>query len=693
MIPAGHEEQFRAMFAQEADQRLASLSRHLLALEEASGDDELIASVFRDAHNLKGVAAVVGLDDVARVAHAMEDLLERLRSKERLVTPGVVDVLLAATDGLVVMIPAVLAGEDQSAAAEALEHRIRLVVEHPEAAPAPAAEAPAGPAGAAPAVAPAARPDDRAGETLLVPVSRLDELVRLVGESASANLRLGRLLSERLAVNPGTLAEFRDLSRTLNDLQERTMRARMVPVATITEPLRRAVRDLARSLGKQVRWEDRGTDTELDRSVLQQLADPLLHLVRNAVDHGLESPAERAAAGKPPVASLVLQAMQLGSEVILDVTDDGRGIDVQVVRDRAAAMGTDTSTMDDAAAIMLVFTSGFSTASVISDVSGRGVGLDAVRVGVEAVRGRVEVHSTPGQGTRFRFVVPITLAVLSCLLVEVGRERYAIPMHSVVVAQAADALARAHVDGRPMVWVGDAALPVSGLGRTLWGPSRPDGGEVVVVVSSTRRHAFLVDRLLGQRDVVVKGVSRLVPRLDLLAGASVEPDGSILLVLDAAGLVEQARTDRTPTIDVAPAAAPATSPAVAGTPVSSAVSVLVVDDAAIIRHLERSILERAGYLVRTANDGVEALARLAEERCDLVITDLEMPRMDGFALTKAIRADTRFSNTPVLIITSRASDESRERGLEAGADSYIVKAAFDETALLGAVSRLVGRST
>lgn len=536
MTSAAHTEEFRRLFGQEAETRLESLSSHLLQLEEAGSDDELIATVFRDAHNLKGGAAVVGFDDVARVAHAMEDLLEQLRDAAREVTPELIDVLLAATDGLMAIVPAILAGHDRAADADALERRLRRFTNPgkldsdgaPKREPSPTA---------------AARPAGRDGDTpMMVPLSQLDEMLRLVGESVSATLRLGRLMSERWKADPDTVPEFRDLSRALKDLQEGTTRARMVPISTITDSLHRAVRDLARSLGKNVRLEVRGAETEIDRSVLQQLADPLLHLVRNAVDHAVESPVERSEAGKPEQATLLLQVAQVGSEVTIEFSDDGRGIDLPAVREEAWARGTDVSTMGEEESLRMVFESGLSTAQVISDVSGRGVGLDAVRAGVEAIRGRIEVHSSPSQGTLFRISVPITLAVLSCLLVEVGQERYAVPMHLVVGAQAAKTVGSdTDASGRPTVRVGDSRLPVSGLARTLWADDRADTGEVVVVLGATRRHAFLVDRLVGQRDVVVKDLGQLLSGLDAFAGASVEPDGSILLVLDVAGLVARAR--------------------------------------------------------------------------------------------------------------------------------------------------------
>ena len=675
-MTVGHDDEFRQLFAQEADQRLTRLGQELLRLEEAGSDEGLVASIFRDAHTLKGAAAVVGLDDIGRVAHAMEDILEELRGGLRPTTPPLVDALLAAVDGLTAMLPAAVGGEAQADTAAALVRTLRDAA-------ATAGDAAAVAVDVAP-VAAAAPTEHRSavGETVMVSVDRLDELVRLVGESAAAHLRIGRLLTEQLSVDPATLTEYRDLSRVLNELQERTMRARLVPVSTVTDSLHRAARDLARTLGKEVRWEVRGGDTELDRGVLQQLSDPLLHLVRNAVDHGIETPAQRASAGKPSVADLRLHAMQLGSDVIITLSDDGRGIDIEAVRDRAVERGEDTGLSDDDV-LDLIFRSGMSTAKSISDVSGRGVGLDVVRTSVEAVRGRIEVRTDPGAGTEFRIVVPITLAVLRCLLVGVGSRRYAVPMHSVVVAQSTATAVDAHVEGRPVVWVGSEAVAVSSLAATLGVPEPAEHpSHIVVVAGLTRRHAFRVDALIGQRDVVVKGLGGLVPRLEVLAGASVEPDGAILLVLDAPGLIERAR-------GVRPSQAPIAASAVQETAATSRGAILVVDDALTVRELERSILERAGYQVKVAADGVEALARLAEGSFDLVLADVEMPRMDGFALTEAIRAHPTLANLPILILTSRASDEDRRRGLDAGADGYIVKSAFDETALLAAIEQFV----
>ena len=682
------DDEFLALFAQEAEQRLSDLSAHLLALEEVGNDPELVDSIFREAHTLKGGAAVVGLEAFSHVAHAMEDLLEQLRRGERMATPVLIDGVLAAVDGLQAMLPLAIEGEDCGPQAATLIQALHALAATGSEPGDDEAVEPAEPEGDATATAPSppaapsrSQPSADA-EAVRVPLSRLDELIRLVGESAAAHLRVGRMISQRLETDPSTIDEVRELSRLLNELQERAMRARMVPVVTITDMLQRAVRDVARATGKDVRWEVRGEDTELDRGVLQQLGDPLLHLVRNAVDHGIEAADERLAAGKPAQATVRFHAMQLGSEVILTVTDDGRGIDIDRVRAEASRGGGDTTSLTDEEAAYLVFRSGVSTADFVSEISGRGVGLDVVRANVEAARGRVEISTEPGAGTEFRIAVPITLGVLPCLLVEAGGQGHDIPMHSIVLAQ--NQAVEARSEGRPVVWVGSQAVPLASLSATL-GLPLDDDGPIIVIAGLTRQHAFRVGALLGQRDVVVKGLSRLLPRLDVIAGASVEPDGSIVLVLDVAGLIDRARfTNASPT---------AAAVADTGAPGRALVraKVLVVDDALTVRELQRSILERGGYDVVTASDGVEAMAVLAEGPVDLVLTDVEMPRMDGFALTVAIRAHPAGSNIPVLILTSRSNEEDRQRGLEAGADGYIVKSAFNEAALLSAVERLLGR--
>jgi two-component system chemotaxis sensor kinase CheA len=652
----------RQLFAQEAEVRLAQLGQLLLHLEQTPDDEQSVRSIFREIHTIKGSAAVAGLDEVSGIAHRLEELIDEVRTGRGSITPEVIDTLLRGTDQLRTAI-----------------HQARIADPVKETA-APVAPIEVPQAQVSSSVSPLSSAAGGAG-VVMVPLERLDELSRLVGETAAAHLHVGRMLNDRFDLEPSTSTEFNELSRSLNALQDRAMRAQMVPVSTINDQLQRAVRDLSRAQGKDIRWEARGTDTELDRSVLHQLSDSLLHLVRNAVDHGVETPAERQEAGKRPQATVRFRAMQLGSEVIITITDDGRGIDVDSVRRQAERQGIDTQALSESELLALTLQPGLSTTQFVTDVSGRGVGLDIVRTNVEAAHGRIEIRSELGAGTEFKLIVPITVAVLRCLLVEAGGQSFALPFHRVLLSQAQDLATVAYAEGRHLVWVNGHAVPVQALAETLGliGGEAPTG-PVVVLADSSRTHAFTVDRLIGQRDVVIKALNPILPRLPAVAGAGVEPDGSVLVVLDPPGLIERARL-------ASRANGPATS---IKSPDVHRRSFLVVDDALTIRELQRSILERAGFDVRVATDGNHALANLAEAPSDLVLTDVEMPNMDGFALTEAIRAHPTLANIPVLILSSRSSDADQQRGLDAGADGYITKSGFDETSLLTAVNRLLG---
>jgi two-component system chemotaxis sensor kinase CheA len=678
-------DQVRRLFAQEAEGRLAQLGQLLLQLEQTGDDETLVRSIFREIHTLKGSSAVAGLDDVSRIAHDLEELVDNLRAGEQPVTAEVIDTLLRGADQLSTTINTAQNRGRVAVPAEAAQETDNGTRPHKESGMDRAgSRAVAVPNGVPPPTgspANSGRAESSRAAVISVPLERLDELTRLVGETASAHLRIGRMLKDRFKIDPATSTEFNELSRLLNDLQDRAMRTQMVPVSTITDQLHRAVRDLSRAQGKSVRWEARGTETELDRGVLHQLSDSLVHLVRNAVDHGIESPEERQAAAKHAQATVRLHAMQLGSEVIIAVTDDGRGIDVAGVAHQADRRGIDTDGMTDDEILGLTFQPGLSTTSFVTDVSGRGVGLDVVRTNVESVHGRVEVRSEPGVGTEFRIIVPITTAVLRCLLVEAGGQSFALPFHRVLLSKANEPAVVTRAEGRPVIRVEGNAIPVQVLAETLGlSAGRGTKGPLVVLTDTARRHAFQVDRLIGQRDVVIKALNPLLPRLPAVAGASVEPDGSILVVLDPPGLMQRAKHASRTT---------ETKAHIEGSPVKRR-SILVVDDALTIRELQRSILERAGFDVRVAVDGRHALSALAEAPSDLVLTDIEMPNMDGFALTEAIRAHPTLANIPVLILSSRTSAVDRQRGLDAGADGYIQKSGFDEASLLAAVNRLLG---
>jgi two-component system, chemotaxis family, sensor kinase CheA len=729
------EDEFRPLFVEEARGHLERIASGLLALESAPDDQAAIDAVFREAHTMKGAAGMVGMMRVSRLAHRLEDLLVELRAGTRRSTPELTDAMLRVVDGLGRLIASAATGEQDASDEAALERllptplapvvaiasnggpHLEVSVAQVEATPAPAKatpivqpqvavasavpKPPAPPPVAAPITAvvisdpapiaphsPVATAEPHAGHvdrkhldaaTLEVPVARIDELNRLVGEASAAQLRVGHVFGTELSVNPDQITEYRELTKVINQLQEVTERTRMVPVGTLEPILHRTVRDSARAAGKNLRWEMIGEDIEVDRGVLEELVSPLLHLVRNSVGHGIELPEQRLAAGKPEQAVVRLHATQVGSKVVIAISDDGAGINVAAVRASAAKAGVDVSGLTEDQSLHLIFRAGISTAKVLTEDSGRGVGLDVVTTAVEAVHGQVEVVNHPGSGAEFRIVVPITLTVVACLIVSIAGQSFALPLHRII--RMLEAQNVQVVSGRRLAIIDGVAVPVSNLAALLGLPSA-DGGPWVILGTATSSHAFQVESVLQKRDVVVRGLTGRLRELKAVSGASIEPNGSILLVLDVPTLIERSNLlAETVSRIVEGAVAPARQ-----------LSVMVVDDALMVRELQRSILERGGYAVLTASDGAEALSMLAEQPADLVVTDIEMPNVDGFVLTSSIRANPRLANIPVLIVSSRASEEDHQRGLDAGADGYIVKTSFDEAGLLSAVSRLLGRT-
>jgi len=567
----------------------------LLALEAEPGNASPIDGVFREAHTLKGGAGLVGLHQVSQLAHRLEDLLEELRVGSRQATPKLTDSLLKAVDGLGSLIAGSGSGVEDPVVVDTIEGALAEISPTTEPVPLPASGAgwgvrakdgPEPTVGPLIATPPAASPEPGhpaepphadvavhapsldAG-SLQVPIERMDKLIRLVGEAAAAHLSIGHMLGVEMRRDPDTVGEYRDLTRILNQLQDVTMRTRMVPVGALSPSLRRAVREVARTLGKEVKWEVRGEDSEIDRGVLDKLVDPLLHLVRNAVVHGVETPAERAAAGKPPQAVIRLHAGQLGAEMVIAITDDGAGIDVAEVRAAAERRGIDVSGLDEAASLFLIFRAGVSTAEVLTEESGRGVGLDVVIESLAHIRGRVEVSTELGKGSEFRIIVPITLTIVPCLIMTASGQSFAVPMAAVTRVLKPD-LATLPAGGRSHALVDGRGMAVSDLATVLGLPEGSSGPSVVLGTTGAT-HGFRVESLVGQRDVVVRGLGGLIPRMDCVAGASVEPDGSILFILDVPALLQLARASQPAAAAPSPAAAtgPRPVPARAGHPFSS----------------------------------------------------------------------------------------------------------------------------
>jgi two-component system, chemotaxis family, sensor kinase CheA len=623
-----------AIAREEAVDCLERIEANLLALEGDGQDAALIDALFRDVHSVKGAASMVGWREVSTIAHRMEDQLEGARERGELARTEV-DPLLRATDEL-------RRAVDQAAAP--------VMPAEPTATPAPGEQ-----------------------RAMRVAAVKVDQMLDAVGETVLHHRRLEHILGERVAASGDEVAvdEMDRGERLLGDLQDAVIAMRTLPLDAVTAPFPRAVRQIAVAEGKEAELMISGGETQLDRVILEGIADPLVHLLRNSVAHGIEPPEERERMGKPRRGRIQLRAEQRGGLVAIEVADDGRGVSAELLA-RAAEAGS----LADVLA-----TAGLSTAVEVGELAGRGVGLDAVRIHVEALGGSIEVRSEPGQGTTVTLLLPITLAVLNVLLCERMGNPYGIPVPS--VREIIPVTETASLAGRPSVVHRGHAIPIIDLATAIGAaaPPPPPASPALILASATRSVAITCDRVLGDRELVVKGLGPLLAGTAGYLGAGILEDGRVALILDPNRLLEPTAVER------APLAAAPTNGADPQPP-----RVLVVDDQFSVRQLQRSILEAAGYRVDTARHGREALEKiLAGAEVDLVLTDLQMPEMDGLELLESIRRDREHESLPVAIVTSKGSEEDRRRGAELGADAYIVKSEFDQRALLETIEQLVGR--
>jgi two-component system chemotaxis sensor kinase CheA len=500
--------------------------------------------------------------------------------------------------------------------------------------------------------------------------------------------RLQALLTELDKLRLSFREEWRYLDHAGAALDQQVSRIRMLPFAHSCVGFDRMVRDLARAKGKEVELRIEGGEVELDRSILEGLKDPLRHLIRNAVDHGIEKPEDRKRAKKPARGVIVASAALRGGQVEVMVSDDGQGLAKDAIVRRAQKMNLPIPTSDQQL-LDLVFAEGFSTAAdAVSLVSGRGIGLDVVRTQIKALHGEVDAHSVPGKGMRFRMVVPLTLTLLRVLLVKACQQIFAVSnnyVHKLLRLRQNEVL---WVGERPMILVDGLPIPLQPLGEVLALPQTPIKGwpgkrPVLVLKSEHRIAAFLVDELLAEQEVMVKSLGTRVQRLPNIAGAVILPDGYVALTLHVAdlllrqgaltsgqgSLIQKVRAD--------------------GELDRKRRRILVVDDSVTTRSLEKSLLEAAGFVVELASDGVQGWERVQAGGIDLVLSDVDMPLLNGFQLTQTIRKSDQFRALPVILITSNDDVRSRERGLSAGASAYLTKGNLDQNVLMNLIEQLL----
>jgi chemotaxis protein histidine kinase CheA len=541
----------------------------------------------------------------------------------------------------------------------------------------------------------------RVADTVRLPMSRLDELIKLMGEVVSSHARLRQRVVdiraiERLPAQAGkSLPAF---SRALKDdvlaqdllmqeLHRKALVMRMLPLAMVFETAPRMVRDLARSVGKDIECVISGAEIELDRQLIDRLSDPIVHLLRNAVDHGIEAPAIREKLGKPKIGRIQLRARPDSGGVVIEVVDDGGGVALSSVRDKAVRKGVMTAeqvaALSEAEVVDLIFRPGFSTSAIITEVSGRGVGMDVVkRCIVDELQGSVAVESKSGHGVTFALHLPRSLAVMRVLLVEAGGEIFGFTAPQVTRLLRLPAERLLLVAERPVVVVENEFVPMVSLADLLSLPKRqaPSGDDLLLVMVQVHHEklALRVDDWVDERDMVIKPLPDHLAHVAMVSGMVMTGRSALVSVLQTPILLEMARQARVDSVTPEEGAPRERS------------RVLVVDDSLNTREIERDVLEAHGYQVTLAEDGRDGLHKALGGAFDVVLTDVEMPQMDGFALTAALRQDERYRHVPIIIITSRQKEEDKRRGIEVGADAYIVKGDFDQGGLIATLKSLLG---
>jgi two-component system chemotaxis sensor kinase CheA len=742
MTPGPISERLRAIFRDELEDHARSIEHDLLALERDPADGaraDLHASLSRSVHSLKGASRVVGEDVIEAACHRLEEILHRLR--EGLPPDGSLFRLLLATVDAIRQTGAP-AGEGSGGvgAVQALLPQLERIAQGSgEDVPVPAAPAAAD-------LPPTENRQVQADNFVRVPVTKLDMLLSRSEELlvarrraeardgtladlqeilrswrrrwpdierkvalasgagassatsddqqtqrtqaarqalASCQADLRRLEHDLQAFGDHLAADRRAVEQAANALEGAIRRARLFPFAGACEGLERTARDLADRLGKDVRVVIHGGDLELDRSIIEGLRDPLLHLVRNAVDHGMETAGARRRAGKPATGSITVAARHRALQVEVEVSDDGRGVDLAAVREEAFRRGLDPAGPAETL-VAHIFKAGFSTAAAVTPVSGRGVGLDVVKSRMEGMRGAVEVSTEAGRGTRFKLTLPLTLTTIRGLLVAAAGQTFALDTASVRRLLRADPGDIRLVEGRAMLAGAAGPIVLTSLARQLGFAvgERAPGEKIPVVVleAGGRQAAFAVDALLAEQDLLVRGLGSRLKCVRNVTGATMLADGSLALILHAQDLIAAA---------LAGSADPALAPTVAQSAQVARKRLVLADDSVTTRTLMRTILEGAGYEVRTAADGAEAWRLLQDGGADLVVTDIEMPQMDGITLTRTIRSSQRWRELPVILISALEADDDKARGLRAGATAYLLKSAFDQRELLSVVEQIL----
>jgi two-component system chemotaxis sensor kinase CheA len=520
-----------------------------------------------------------------------------------------------------------------------------------------------------------------AEQTIRVDVKRLDQLMNLIGELVLAKNRLIKIYNDVEERYEGEkfLEELNQVVSSISivttDLQIAVMKTRMLPIGKVFNKFPRLVRDLSRELGKKVKLIIEGEDTELDKSIIEEIGDPLVHMIRNSVDHGIEPPEERKKAGKPEEGTVWLRAYNEGNMIVIEIKDDGKGMDPEMLKQKAVEKGiiteNEAANMNDKEAFMLIFKPGFSTAAKVTSVSGRGVGMDVVKTNIEKLNGIIEVDSSPGKGTTFKLKIPLTLAIIQALLVASQEDLFAVPLSNVIETVRIVEEDIYTIEGKSVLKLREEVLPLVNMADIfeIEKVLEPEKYLYVVILGlGATKIGLIVDRFIGQEEIVIKSLGEFLKGIPGIAGATIRGDGRVTLIIDVGTLMKLAKETHNKKI-----VTESLNEAKKKKEKPSDYTVMLVDDSAMDRKIMRNALEELGVKLIEAKDGVEALQMLKNNEVDAMLIDIEMPRMDGYTLAQEIRKYNKYRKLPLIAVTSRTTKSDRVRGVEVGMNEYITK--------------------
>lgn len=706
---------FVLRFIDEANGHLHTVKEGAFLLSSGQNTDAQIGEMFRAAHTLKGGARMLKLQSIADVTHQLEEILSELRDKKLEPNQNIGTLILQACDYISNQLAQLSASEGNNqlppadvALCEQLARASRGEIDTAadEVVKAPVEK---------PVTLPSLEILDgglKQAGSVRVKLDKLDDLINILGEVVASHDRLEQQVQS--LVNLGPRISHMDVeqlrkqvlqfSRKLKEdfqvqhlqmyeLYDVATTIRMLPVSMLFEPVSMQVRELAASLNKQVDCRILGGEVEIDRQLIDRLSEPLTHLLRNAIDHGIGEAAERVALGKSARGTITLTTQQDGRGILLRVEDDGRGLDYPAIRSKAVARGlVDAAVVDQLSELEcneLIFHPGFSTSKIVTELSGRGVGLDIVRKTIVTdLQGTLQVHSRPGQGTTFIIRLPISLAMMRILQFEQQNHLFGLAAQYVVEVVKYSRGEVRDIAGRPAIILHNEFIPVISAAELLRINERPGGQNssasnasdllLIIIQNQFGKMAMLVDRLLDERSMMIKPLPKHMQQQPLVSGMVLSQDNQLVSILQVPVLMEMAQKQGQPRT-----AAP--KPQVR----QNSWHVLIVDDSLNTREIEKNVLEAHGYQVTLAEDGFSGLQKARLTQFDAVLTDVEMPVMDGFSLTKALRAEDNYQHIPIIIVTSRAKEEDRRRGIQVGADAYIAKGDFEQDSLIETLKMLL----